>query len=64
MDHILLSERDTDQLTNDIIAAFREQVRLQNEELTKYRTFLRRLRRYTPHKWLKDEIDELLKEGE
>ena len=46
------------------LEALRKQVTEQNREINEYRAFLRRLRRYTPHKWLKDDIDVLLKENE
>ena len=64
MDHISDNELVTDQLTNDIIAAFREQVRRQNEEIMAYRVFLRGLRETTPHDWLRNDITQVLKEDE
>ena len=53
----------------DIITALRYQVMVQNKEIMKlekrqreFIMFLDRLRKRTPHKWLKDEIGEFLGE--
>ena len=59
MNHELI----TDDLTNDIIEAFREQVRQQAQRIKVLENFIRSLDE-TPHDWLKTEINAILGESD
>lgn len=48
------------ELDKDIIQALRYQVMIQNQEIAKYRAWIRRIGKDTPHQWVRDEAKEVL----